>query len=113
MVCVPSLSCGKGPGKGKTWPPVKVDCLDVRPGDWLHIGHHMQMFRRWINGSGIGKEFVLYQMGGGWGKSNAIVKNFSTSYSPCYRRPNIIDDDKEHDGHYCTTTKMGAAAANE
>ncbi len=93
-----------GPGKAKTWPPVKIDCLDVRPGDWLHIGHHMQMFRRWLNGSGIGKEFVLYQMGGGWGKSNAVVKTFSTEYDPCYRRPNIINDELEHDGHYCTTS---------
>ena len=81
-----------GPGKSKSWPPTKIDCLDVRPGDWLHIGHHMQMFRRWINGSGIGKEFVLYQMGGGWGKANAVVKKFSTAYNPCYRRPNIIND---------------------
>jgi hypothetical protein len=101
-----------GPGKGKTWPPVKVDCMDVKPGDWLHIGSHMQMFRRWLNGSGIGKEFVLYQMGGGWGKANAVVKKFSTKYSPCYRRPNIINDDHEGDGHYCSTSASAGATAD-
>ena len=94
----------KGPGKKKTWPPVKVDCLDVVPGDWLHIGHHMQMFRRWINGSGIGKKFVLYQMGGGWGKANAVVSTFSDKYGPCYRRPNIIDGERESDGAFCSTS---------
>eukprot|EP00035_Acanthoeca_spectabilis_P038317 m.52169 g.52169 ORF g.52169 m.52169 type:complete len:397 (+) comp9086_c0_seq2:79-1269(+) len=94
-----------GPGKSKSWPPVKIDCLDVRPGDWLHIGAHMQMFRRWLNGSGLGKEFVLYQMGGGWGKANAVVKTFTSAYNPCYRRPNIINDDVEGDGHYCSTKR--------
>ena len=44
-----------------------------------------------------------YQMGGGWGKSNAVVKTMSSAYYPCYRRPNIINDDQEHEGHYCTT----------
>jgi len=97
-----------GPGKGKTWPPVKIDCLDVKPGDWLHTGHHMQMFRRWVNGSGYGKKLVLYQMGGGWGKANAAVVSFNKGpndkkYFPCYRRPNIIADEHERDGHYCST----------
>jgi hypothetical protein len=41
------------------------------------------MFRRWVNGSGMGKKFVLYQMGGGWGKANAEVATFSDKYGPC------------------------------
>ena len=94
----------KGPGKKKTWPPVTIDCLDVRPGDWLHTGHHMQMFRRWLNGTGYGKQFVLYQMGGGWGKANAVVSTFSKGkYGPCYRRPNIVGDNREREGTYCST----------
>ena len=95
-----------GPGKKKTWPPIKINCLDVRPGDWLHTGHHMQMFRRWLNGTGgIGEKFILYQMGGGWGKANAVVETFSKGkYEPCYRRPNIIGDDAERVGTFCSTT---------
>ena len=96
-----------GPGKKKSWPPTKIDCLDVRPGDWLHIGHHMQMFRRWVNGSGMGKTFVLYQMGGGWGKANAVVSTFTDKYAPCYRRPNIINDDHEtKTGKFCSTHRV-------
>ena len=93
-----------GPGKKKTWPPTKIDCLDVKPGDWLHTGHHMQMFRRWLNGTGgIGERFVLYQMGGGWGKANAVVATFSKGkYGPCYRRPNIVGDQLERNGTYCS-----------
>jgi hypothetical protein len=95
-----------GSGKKKTWPPVKIDCLGVRPGDWIHIGQHQQMFRRWLNGSGYGKQFVLYQMGGGWGKANAVVKTFSESkYGPCYRRPNIIGDEHESDGSFCSSSR--------
>jgi hypothetical protein len=163
-------------GKKKSWPPATVDCLDVRPGDWLHTGHHMQvaadchcmqagatvrthyapprlhlqMFRRWLNGSGYGKQFVLYQvntahctsathctltqalraapssfrtlytapgallrhkMGGGWGKANAAVSTFSKGkYGPCYRRPNIVGDEREREGTYCSTAAASDAA---
>eukprot|EP00756_Hemistasia_phaeocysticola_P000491 Hpha_TRINITY_DN10342_c1_g1::TRINITY_DN10342_c1_g1_i1::g.116180::m.116180 len=97
----------KGTNKSKSWPPVTIDCMDLRPGDWLHIGQHQQMFRRWLNGSGVGKQFVLYHAvpdGRRVGQVQRCCQNLSTKYYRCYRRPNIIDDNLEHEGHYCTTS---------
>ena len=49
-------------------------------------------------------------MGGGWGKANAVVSTFSKGkYGPCYRRPNIVGDEREREGTYCST----AAAASD
>lgn len=73
-----------------------VDCLKIQPGDHIHRGSHQQLFRRWVDEPGEGKQWVVYQMGGGWGKANAALGTYKSTGTygvhGCYRRVGIVDE---------------------
>jgi len=82
---------------------IPVDCANMLPGDVIHQRHvnvdggtvHFQLFRRWLDASvtSNGASWLVYQMGGGWYKSNAAVSEYNSDHDTCYRRPNLIEGD--------------------
>merc|ERR1740121_2380165 len=82
---------------------IPIDCDKMLPGDVIHQVHvnvdggtvHFQLFRRWIDPSvtSNGASWLVYQMGGGWFKSNAAVSEYNSDHDTCYRRPNLIEED--------------------
>lgn len=86
----------------------KVDCAtEAKPGDWIHVGSHQQLFRRWYKAGETGKDkkWVVYQMGGGWDKANMGTGTYRPCSSGengycvhgCYRRTNIIGEEDYSD----------------
>jgi len=84
---------------------IPIDCANMLPGDVIHQRHirvdggtvHFQLFRRWLDASDTseGAPWLVYQMGGGWFKSNAAVTKYNSTSDACYRRPNLVEENAE------------------
>jgi len=78
----------------------KINCADAEPGDAIFIPDlHWLMFRRWMNVQDkheVGDDWLVYQMGGSWGKANAAIKSWTSSYV-CFRHPQFLSEPFEHD----------------
>lgn len=75
---------------------IKISCADVKPGDAIVMPGHYQLFRRWMDPETARKpngRWLIYQMGGEWGKPNADFGKWNQAKYKCYRHPNIVKED--------------------